>query len=236
MQCFEREVAEKERIRREREEQHLYLTVKVAMMKTFKKYGGFDITDFVADLQEDEGAPHRYRVLRNTTMDGFFDHLAKDMGMDKRKLRVWVMVNRQNRTTRPAEPVMDFRPTLEDVMRQSSTTRGPSLRLWIEEAEEVDEEGHGVWPTYQTASSAIHKPNPLILLFLKCFDAESQTLRGVGTFYISPDKKVDDMVPIIRQKMGWSERTSGEEKVLLWEVSRAYSTPLMLVLSAANRK
>ncbi|KAJ2896431.1 ubiquitin carboxyl-terminal hydrolase [Zalerion maritima] len=221
---FEQETAEKERIRREREEQHLYLNVKVAYMDTFKQYGGFDVADFNADPQEDPSAPRRFRLLRATTLEAFIQHLGSELGIDHRRLRLWVMVNRQNRTTRPDQPIMDMRPTLEDILRRSATARDPSLRLWVEEAEEVDDKGNAVWPSFATASQqAVQKPAAPILLFLKCFDVESQTLTGVETIYISTEKKVDDMVPLIRQKMGWGEKGekgekgSGEEKMLLWE-------------------
>lgn len=213
-----REAAEKERIRREREEQHLYLNVKVACHKTFQNYGSFDIADFSADPKLDAGAPKRYRRLRTTTVSEFLSDLATEMGISERKLRLWIMVNRQNRTTRPDQPVMDPRPTLEEILRRSATAKDPSIRLWLEEAEEIDESGYGIWPTFQSHSPA-PKTSGLILLFLKCFDAESQTLKGVGTVYIGQEKKVDDLVPMIRQKMDW--QVSADEKFLLWEVSLA---------------
>lgn len=143
------------------------------------------------------------------------------------------MVNRQNRTTRPDQPVMDRRPTVEDILRRSATVRDPSLRVWVEQAEEVDENGDAIWPSYQGVAPQAPKSTPLILLFLKYFDTEAQTLKGAGTIYISPDKKVDEMVPMIRQKMGWGEKGSGEEKLLLWEVSfSTLGTPQYLALIA----
>jgi ubiquitin carboxyl-terminal hydrolase 7 len=55
------------------------------------------------------------------------------------------------------------------------------------------------------------------LLFLKCFDADAQTLRGIGHVYISKEKRVEELIPIIMKKMGW-EKLSSDEKIQLWEV------------------
>lgn len=128
------------------------------------------------------------------------------------------MVNRQNKTIRPDQPVMDLRPTIEETYNRAAAHRDQALRVWVEVAEEVNEEGEAIWPTYQGQSAGVIVKNDLILLFLKWFDIESQTLRGVGHVYISKEKKVEDLVPIIMKRMKWGDKLPSDERIQLWEV------------------
>ena len=157
-------------------------------------------------------------------MQELVEKVAADLEKDPRRVRLWIMVNRQNKTIRPDQPIMDLRPTVEDTFSRAAAHRDQSLRLWAEVAENVDEEGEAIWPTYQGQSNGVIVKNDLILLFLKCFDAESQTLRGIGHTYISKEKKVEDLLPRIFEKMGWGEKLASDEKIQLWEVNRP-STP-----------
>lgn len=218
---FEEENAAREARRKEREEQHLYLGVKVITEATFQQHGGTDLTVFEASPEQDPAAPRFYRVLRSATMQEVVAEIAADIGQDPRSVRVWIMVNRQNKTIRPDQPVMDLRPTVEETYNRAAAHRDQALRLWVEVAEEVNSDGDAVWPTYQGQSNGVIVKNDLILLFLKWFDLESQTLKGVGHLYISKEKKVEELVPIIMKRMGWGEKLPSDEKIQLWEVSIA---------------
>jgi ubiquitin carboxyl-terminal hydrolase 7 len=94
------------------------------------------------------------------------------------------------------------------------------LRVWAEVASDVNENGEPVWASYQSQPSGGPVKSDTILLLLKHFDVEKQTLEGVGHLYISKEKKVDELVPMILQKMGWGEKLSSDEKLLMWEVRR----------------
>ena len=215
---FNLEVAQREAKKKEREEAHLYIGVKVITENTFKHHSGTDLTTF--DLKEDDpAAPRYYRERRATSTQDLVAKIAADLGEDPRRVRLWVMVNRQNKTIRPDQPIMDLRPTIEETFQRAAAHRDPSLRVWAEVADEVTAEGEAVWPTYQSQLNGVVVKNDLILLFLKHFDAEAQTLRGVGHVYISKEKKVDDLIPLIMKKMGWGDKLAADEKVLLWEVS-----------------
>lgn len=202
--------------RKEREEQHLYIGVKAILPVNFLSHGGTDLANFEAPV-DDISAPQYYRMLRAATMEEVRARIAQDIGEDPRRLRLWTMVNRQNKTIRPDLPVMDLRPTLEEAFNRATTQREMCFRFFVEVAEEVNADGEAVWPTYQSQNNGVVVKNDLILLFLKCFDAEAQTLRGVGHVYISKEKKVEDLVPLILQKMGWGEKLPSDEKIMLWE-------------------
>lgn len=128
------------------------------------------------------------------------------------------MVHRQNKTIRPDRPIMDLPPTVGETLSHNTARGDPSLRVWAEVAEEVDAEGNAVWPTYQAQLGGAVENKDLILLFLKRFDAHTQILRGVGHIYISKERKVEELVPLIMKKMGWGETLPPNEKILLWEV------------------
>jgi ubiquitin carboxyl-terminal hydrolase 7 len=214
---FEEEVAAKEAKRREREEQHLYLGVKAITEATFEQHGGTDLTSFDANPDEDPAAPRYYKMLRTATMAEVVNHIAQDIGQDPRRVRLWIMVNRQNRTIRPDQPVTELRLTVEETYGRLAAHRDPALRVWVEVAEEVNADGEAIWPTYQKNPNEIVVKNDLILLFLKWFDVEAQCLSGAGHVYISKEKKVEELVPIIMKKMGWGEKLPHDEKIQLWE-------------------
>ncbi|AEO63311.1 8c6c3997-ee0a-462a-991b-d5e8e1ac56d1 [Thermothielavioides terrestris] len=213
---FEEEYAAREARRKEREEQHLYLGVKAITEETFRHHGGTDLTDFDATPDQNPAAPRFYRVLRSATMQDLVNKIAADLGQDPRLVRLWNMVNRQNKTTRPDQPVMDLRPSVEETYNKAAAHREQALRVWVETTEEVDAEGNAVWPTYSGLPNGVVVKNDLILLFLKWFDAEAQALRGIGHLYMSKEKKVEELIPIIMKKMGW-EKLASDEKLQLWE-------------------
>ncbi|KAF3770974.1 cysteine proteinase [Cryphonectria parasitica EP155] len=214
---FEEEAAIREARRKEREEQHLYMTVRAIVPSSFAEHGGTDLGNFEANPELDLSAPRYYRTLRSSTVQDLVNRIAEDIEEDPKKVRLWLMVNRQNKTVRPDTPMMDTRLTVEESYNKSQSHHNNMLRVWVEVAEEVSAEGEAVWPTYQGQSNGMVVKNDLILLFLKHFDAENQSLHGIGHVYINKEKKVEELVPLICKKMGWGEKLPGDDKVMLWE-------------------
>ncbi|KAK3378288.1 hypothetical protein B0H63DRAFT_397552 [Podospora didyma] len=216
-QKIEEEIALREAKRKEREEQHLYLGVKVITESSFRQHTGVDLTTFDVTQEQDPAAPKFYRILRTTTMQQVVETIAGDIGQDPGRIRLWIMVNRQNKTVRPDQPVMDLSPTVEETYNKAAAHRDQALRVWVEEAEEVNADGEAIWPTFQGQSNGVIVKNDLILLFLKMFDIESQTLRGIGHIYISSSKKTEELSSVILKKMGWGDKLPADEKLLIWE-------------------
>ena len=194
------------------------MMAKVVTLDTFRNYDGTDLGVFDANPETDPAAPKHYRLLRTTPMQEFVETIATDQGVDARRVRLWIMVNRQNKTIRPDQPIMDLKPAVEETYARAAANRDSSLRVWAEIAEEVNADGEAVWPSYQSNPNGVLMKNDSILLLLKHFDAEAQTLRGVGPIYVAKDKKVEELVPMILAKMGWGEKLSADEKLSLWEV------------------
>lgn len=211
--------------RKEREEAHLYLHVKVITEDTFRAHSGTDLTHFDG-RPDDPASPISYKVLKAMTLQEFASLVAKDIGsegseMDPRRIRFWCMVNRQNKTIRPDQPALDSAMSIEDTHLKLAASKTPELRLWTEVAEEVTADGEAIWPSYTTppptTNGQVASPikNDLILLFLKWFDVENQVLKGVGHIYISKEKKVEELVAPILKKMDWPERNEAGEKTQL---------------------
>lgn len=207
--------------RREQREAHLYMQAKVITQETFSRYGGTDLCSFDANPELDAAAPRAYRIRRAMSVQDFVAQVAADLGQDPRKVRLWLMVNRQNKTVRPDQPIMDLRPTVEEVYARSAAHRDTSLRVWAEVADEVDADGEAVWPSFQSQAPGVVAKNDNLLLLLKYFDVDGQTLSGVGHVYVGKESKVEELVPLILKKMGWGDNLPADEKLMLWEVRKS---------------
>jgi ubiquitin carboxyl-terminal hydrolase 7 len=197
---------------------------KVVTDKSFQQYGGTDLCQFDANPEVDPAAPKQYRIRRQMLMEEFVAQVAADMGQDPRKIRLWLMVNRQNKTIRPDAPVMDLRLTVEETYTRSAAHRDTNLRVWAEVAEDINADGEAIWPSYQSQSNGVVVKNDTILLLLKNYDAETQTLRGVGHVYIGKEKKVEELVPQILKKMNWGDKMPSDKKLFMWEVWFTHSS------------
>jgi ubiquitin carboxyl-terminal hydrolase 7 len=188
---------------------------------TFQNHGGTDLTIFDYLYSEDPAAARDYRLLRTSTVRELTETVGDDIGVDPRRIRFWCMVNRQNKTIRPDTPIVNFSLTIEEAHQQLAGSKGQDLRIWAEVAEELDGSGDPIWPATPGAPNGTAPKTDLIVLFLKHFDVDRQMLRGIGHIYISREKKVEDLVPVILKKMNWPERNQlGEKTVLkLFEVS-----------------
>lgn len=192
-----------EKRRKEREEQHLYLNIGIVTEANFKAHQGFDLTS--RDLDSDlPSTPVVHRALRLSTVAEFSQTLAESLKLSPDHIRLWAMVNRQNKTTRPDQPIVESEMTLDAAFNKYGS-RDKAFRLWVEEASVFDN-GRVVWPEIQPLNPGNSNAN--ILIFLKYFDASAQTLKGVGHIYVKKQQKVSDMVPLILQVMKWKDGTS----------------------------
>lgn len=92
--------------RREKDEQHLYLTAKVISDEIFSRHQGFDLAAF-----DDKNLPATelptFRVLKTESFLTFKQRIAAFFKISERDFRLWVLVNRQNKTVRPDVPIHD---------------------------------------------------------------------------------------------------------------------------------
>ncbi|KAJ5562977.1 hypothetical protein N7535_002578 [Penicillium sp. DV-2018c] len=194
--------AEMLRRKKEREEAHLYMNVGLLDEDAFKSHHGFDLTS--NDLPVDDPAlAKQYKVLRAKKVRDFAKEIAEERGINADAIRFWVMVNRQNKTTRPDQVIRDQDMTVEEAYTKFGT-KGHIFRLWMEVAP-TDADGKLTpWPE-----------NDSILIFLKNYDVAAQTLTGVGSVYVQKSQKVSELASTILSKMDWP---AGTEFMLFEEI------------------
>jgi ubiquitin carboxyl-terminal hydrolase 7 len=202
---FAEEKAYTEKMRKEREEAHLYMEVHVATDQNFKAFQGFDIVPWKGEVLP-ETMPKQYRILKTTTVQSFVKMVADEANVDPKVFRPWAMVNRQNGTVRPDRAIVEEDMTIEEACNKYGT-KSTNFRLWMEVAERKDEKGEPVFgdALIETHGNPQNRP---IVLFLKYFDIEKQTLYGMGHFYASPQDKAVDISPYVLALMGWPAGTS----------------------------
>lgn len=193
---------ELERRKKEREEAHLYMQVLVGTDDQFKAYQGFDLFPLPGQQNLPPAAsPKVYRLLKKTTIAEFKEIVSPDFGVDADLIRPWGLVGRQNGTTRPDQPIDVANATLEDAFLKLQA-KAP-FRIWLETTRR-NARGEPAWID---RDALFPGPNPSkpILLFLKQFDPEKQTLKGFGHVYIGKHSKVAELGPIILERTGWPE-------------------------------
>jgi ubiquitin carboxyl-terminal hydrolase 7 len=191
------------------------MAVRVITETSFKAHREIDLTTFEGDPESNPAAAKCYRLLRSTTVQELINKIAADTEQEAYKVRLWVMVNRQNKTVRPDQPLVDMNITIEAALTKLGPRNG-DLRVWAEIAEKF-EDGKPLWPDMQPQA----KGNSFILLFLKHFDVQSQTLKGVGHIYVRELWKVSELAGPILELMDWPMGTS----LSLYEVSTFSSAP-----------
>ena len=180
--------------------------------ENFKTHQGFDLTSWEMDPKTNSG-PKSYRTLRTSTVADFTKTVADDKNSSPEQMRFWVMVNRQNKTVRPDQALYDPTMTIDEAFTKFGS-REKSFRLWLELGKAGDD-GKVIWPELLPLGGSNNNP---ILVFIKYFDLEAQTLTGVGHIYIKKHSKVSDMVPMIFDIMGWPYGPSAQPPIALYEV------------------
>lgn len=205
-----------EKKRKDREEQHLYLPISIVTEDAFKAFQGFDLTNWESDPNA-PSTPQTYRVLRASTVGDFTKTVAEALRLPVEQIRLWVMVNRQNKTIRPDQPLSDLDMTISQAYSTHSTRDKP-FRLWVETATSLADSKHP-WPNVNPAPGV----SPLVLIFLKYFNVEEQTLQGAGHVYMKKSSKVAEVIPAIQQLMGW---TPSKESTFMSSTSSPSLSPI----------
>ncbi|KAM0792135.1 hypothetical protein ACM66B_004835 [Microbotryomycetes sp. NB124-2] len=194
---LERERRDAEQRKRERDEQHLYLTVKLITEETFQHHQGFDLATF-----DDRTVPATelptYRVLKTQSFVDFRNQIARQHNHAPEDVRLWVLVNRQNKTIRPDAPVPDTDPTLTmETVRDKMASRQHDLKLYLEY----------ISPEVKSDWVKNHGNEPPIVIFVKNFDVAHQTLAGLGHFYVHRHMRVSDLALMINERMRFPATT-----------------------------
>ncbi|KAI6041644.1 ICP0-binding domain of ubiquitin-specific protease 7-domain-containing protein [Pisolithus marmoratus] len=175
--------------KRERAEESLFLTARVITDDTFASHEGFDLATLDEKNWPQSDLP-TFRVSKQLTYSGLKSQVVTYFVLPVDKVRLWVLVNRQNKTVRPDAPIPEDCPslTVEMICNNMAATR-KDLCLYLDVI---------------TGPCNLYPPPGHIILFLKHFDMSKQTLLGVGKVYVSRDSKVEELHPIINGHMRWT--------------------------------
>ncbi|KAG7531294.1 hypothetical protein FFLO_04472 [Filobasidium floriforme] len=194
---LDKERAEREAIRREKDEQHLYLTAKIITDDTFGKHQGFDLASFDEKHIPPSELPS-FRILKSEPFSKFKERIAEHFKYSLNDFKLWVMVNRQNKTIRPDVPILDSEANQTmDQIRSTMTARTADLRLYLDYNPDPSK-----WAVAVGDGSS-----PPIMIFLKWFDVQRQTLLGQGKVFVGKNQKVAELCPLICERMGWAPTT-----------------------------
>jgi len=180
--------AEREQLeakRRERDEQHLYLTAKVITDDIFTRHEGFDLASFDERNLPATELP-TFRIMKTETFAVFKQRIAAYFKLSERDFRLWVLVNRQNKTIRPDVPIHDSdnNQTMDNI-RNNMAARATDLRLYLD------------YNPDHSRFNALHADpnNPPIMIFLKWFNVDQQRLIGQGKVFVQKTQKIQELVP-----------------------------------------
>ncbi|KAK4048743.1 ubiquitin-specific protease ubp15 [Microbotryomycetes sp. JL221] len=194
---LDKERRDAEQRKRERDEQHLYLNVKLITEETFARHQGFDLATFDDRTVPATDLPS-YRVMKSQPFVDFRNQVARQYGHAPEDVRLWVLVNRQNKTIRPDAPVPDTDPTLTmETVRDKMASRQHDLKLYLEY----------ISPEIKSDWVKRHGNEPPIVIFVKNFDVAHQTLAGLGHFYVHRHMRVSDLALMINERMRFPATT-----------------------------
>ncbi|CAG8641467.1 16190_t:CDS:10, partial [Cetraspora pellucida] len=174
-----------EQKKKEIEECHFYLSVKIVTPSIFERYQGFDLANF-DDRQYPLSELPQIKILKSETYGVLKTMVAQKVGIPSEQIRLWVLVNRVNKTVRPDTPITDdfLGMTMEEV-RTKVAPRQNQLNLLLEASDKLIN-GKAWFPTMEE--------NSPILVFIKYFNPDAQSLEGVCSLYVRKFGKDGDII------------------------------------------
>ncbi|KAI6044456.1 ICP0-binding domain of ubiquitin-specific protease 7-domain-containing protein [Pisolithus marmoratus] len=175
---------------RKRKEERLFLTARVITDDTFARHEGFDLATFDEKNYWPQLDLPTFRVLKQETYSVFKSRVAAHFELPVDKVRLWVLIIRQNKTVRPDTLISENDPSLTvEAIRSKMAADRKDLRLYLDVI---------------TGPIKPFPPPGHVMVFLKHFDTSKQTLLGIGKVYVRRNSKVQDLHPIINGRMRWS--------------------------------
>ncbi|CAB5149192.1 unnamed protein product [Rhizophagus irregularis] len=193
---LEQERAIEDQRRKEIEERHLYLIVKIVTAEKFKVHQGFDLANF--DDRHPLSDVFIYKILKADTYGSFKEHVSRSFNIPPEQVRFWVLVNRQNKTVRPDAPMSNSLTNISMEEIHEKTSVQNEMKLYMEVAD--------IPLSGMTWFLAIPHENN-IMIILKYFDPDKQAFEGLGHLYVQKFGKVGDITCVLCEKKNFSPDT-----------------------------
>ncbi|ORX89747.1 ubiquitin carboxyl-terminal hydrolase 5 [Basidiobolus meristosporus CBS 931.73] len=190
---FDAEKAAAEARRREKEEMHLYLNVKILTDQSIRHHQGFDLANF--DGQQADPEFVNFKLRKDMTFGALKAMLVKQHNVQPEQMRLWAMVSRQNKTIRPDTPISDSdAETKLEVLKDKHNPRWGELRLYLDIME------HPFMP--QLWFPSVGPAKGFLMAFIKYYDPKLQAMENLGKFYLGKTGKVGDVIPHLLEAKG----------------------------------
>ncbi|KAI8922962.1 hypothetical protein BC831DRAFT_473479 [Entophlyctis helioformis] len=199
---FEDERLLAERRRKDKEEAHLYMNVKLITDEVIRRHEGYDLCNLDDSRLPTASDPHLFRVLRSHTFAQFKELVAEELRVSVSQIRLWNMIGRQNKTVRPDAPVSaaEDATTMEDLRRKHIKANG-DLRLYVEVADKPIDVVNGEPVYFLPRDNTVQQP--FLLLFIKYYDPLQGKMEFVGTYTVrSHLARISDIVPVLLEMKG----------------------------------
>jgi ubiquitin carboxyl-terminal hydrolase 7 len=95
---------------------YTYECIQVITDESFAHHEGFDLASFDEKNWPPSELPS-FRVLKQETYTVFKKRVAEHFSIPEYRIRLWVLVNRQNKTVRPDTPIPENEPALSKSLR-----------------------------------------------------------------------------------------------------------------------
>ncbi|TPX31523.1 hypothetical protein SmJEL517_g05139 [Synchytrium microbalum] len=193
----ERMIAEQKR--KEKEEAHLFMSVKILTDTDARNHDAFDLCNF-DDKSHALSNLTTHKVRKDEIFSKFKALLCHQMNLAPEQVRLWTMVGRQNKTVRPDAPIAEteYDKTLEAIREKYSKTQ-PELRLYLEQP---DPELLLTSPKGPYFMPKEDKENGQIIIFLKFYDPKKQKIEYAGKLTVkSRTMKISDVLPIMAERV-----------------------------------
>ncbi|GBB86550.1 hypothetical protein RclHR1_12980003 [Rhizophagus clarus] len=168
-----------------------FCNVEVVTVENFKKHQGFDLVDF-GDCQDSLPGVYLYKILKKETYGVFKGKISQKFNVFPEQIQFWVLKSRQNDTIRPYIPLLEFfsKQSMEEICINMNSEKN-ELKLFMEIADK---------PINGNMWFPITGGNNSILIFLKYFNPNTQTLKGLCHLYVQKSGKIKDYINLFCEK------------------------------------
>eukprot|EP00039_Didymoeca_costata_P001990 m.56769 g.56769 ORF g.56769 m.56769 type:complete len:1124 (+) comp11061_c0_seq3:334-3705(+) len=151
-----------------------------------------DPLDAVRQIQDAQATI--LKVPKQSTIPQLYDQLAEKLGRDVNHLKIFPMEKRENKTTRPGEPLTP-RAIISD-QRPLDAPHGPlSMNFQMIGS-------HQYCPLYISFDEKTHNDKDHALIFCKFYDPKIPSIRIVHAIYPKKNQKLKDFNKIVLEKAG----------------------------------
>ncbi|GES93025.1 cysteine proteinase [Rhizophagus clarus] len=166
-------------------------TVEVVTAENFKEHQGFDLVDF-GDYRDSLPKVYLCEILKKETYGVFKENISRKFNVPPEQVQFWVLKSRQNDTIRPYIPIPEFffKTSMEEICANLNSKQN-ELKLFMEIADKPI--NGNMWFPITGGSNSI-------LIFLKYFNPNTQTLKGLCHLYVQKSGKIKDYINLFCEK------------------------------------